>query len=45
MEMTQNQTLWNIFKSDSIFHWLQNTKIFQRLLQLVSFKSEHKQVT
>ena len=20
---------WNIFKSDIIFHWLQNTKIFQ----------------
>ena len=28
---------WDIFKSDIIFHWQQNTKIFQWLLQLVSF--------
>ena len=23
---------WNIFKFDIIFHWLQNNKIFQKLL-------------
>ena len=23
---------WDIFKSDIIFHWSQNTKLFQRLL-------------
>ena len=34
IEMKQNQTFfpWDTFKSDSIFHWSQNTKIFQWLL-------------
>ena len=29
---------WQIFPSDNIFQWSQNTKIFQTLLKLGSFK-------
>ena len=28
-EMNQKHFPWDIFKSDIIFHWSQNTKIFQ----------------
>ena len=37
--MIQNQTFFlrNILKADIIFHWSQNTKIFQWLLQSTSF--------
>ena len=38
MKMKQNQIFsMDIFKSDIIFHWSQNTKIFQLLILLESF--------
>ena len=33
----RNETKWDIFKSDIIFQWLQNTKIFQKLSLLALF--------